>query len=148
MTKYQRHQLLRDIWTNERRNVAFGVLNPYEQQKLHTFYQPDEPLNFKEFVTCLRQIKAARPGIAQVAGRLSRTLLDEAAYHTAATALPKVALATKGRRGGAVHYITVQAIVRPRPDLKKLVAAAKALVREQVRQKEAPSKKKDVNGHP
>ncbi|WP_284979508.1 hypothetical protein [Arthrobacter sp. fls2-241-R2A-200] len=79
-------------------------------------------------------------------GKLFHILFDEPGYHTATAALPKVALPTKGRRGGAVHYITVQAIVWPQPDLQKLVSAAKALVREQVRQMEASPGKKDSDG--
>ncbi|WP_284979511.1 hypothetical protein [Arthrobacter sp. fls2-241-R2A-200] len=145
--QYQRHQILRDIWTNERRNMAFGVLKSYEQQKIHAFYQPDEALSFKEFVAHLRQSKTEHPGLAQVAGKLCRILFDEGAYHAATTALPKVALPTRGRHGGVAHYISVQAIVRSQPDLQKLVAAARALVREQMRQMEASPEKKDSDEH-
>jgi len=73
--QYQRHQLLQDIWRHQRRQWIFSDLEPYQQQQIHLFYRPDDFMSFAQFKEHLRTIKAERPGLVHVVGKLVPILL-------------------------------------------------------------------------
>ena len=123
--QYKRYQKLRQIWL-EPLSGSFGVLTPTEQWRVHAFYRPSERLTFEEFSAHLREIKARRPGLVHVAGKLSRQILTETARLVAVRLEPVPSVVARGskRRVQRVREVTVTGIVRPTPDLHKLVRAA------------------------
>lgn len=122
--QYKRYQALRQIWL-EPLSGSFGVLSPSEQWKVHAFYQPSERLTFEEFTAHVRETKLRRPGLVHVVGKLSRQILAEAARIAAIRPEPAPTVAPRGgkRRIQRVRSVTVNPVVRPEPDLHKLVRA-------------------------
>jgi len=121
---------LRRIWNDPHWQSIFGALKPYQQQQIHLFYRPDEPLDFAEFKEHFRQMRAARPELVHVVGKLWPVFIDKQAYQTARATLTKAALPTQGRRGKKARNIIVTGIARPQPDLRKLAQAAVLLAKE------------------
>ncbi|WP_437773491.1 hypothetical protein [Arthrobacter sp. KNU40] len=144
--QYERHLFLRMLWVNN--GAVFAQLRAADQWRVHSFYQPDEELSPREFKAHLRRVKLGRPGLVHVAGKLFLRLHDqfvEMERRRRLAAIAKPALPVRPRRQNKYRRIVVYGVVRPRPDLQKLVAAAKALVREQVRQKEASPDQQDID---
>lgn len=134
--QYKRYHELRQIWL-EPLSGSFGILTPTDQWKVHAFYRPSERLTFEEFSAHLRQIKARRPGLVHVAGKLSRQILTEGARLAAVRLEPAPSVVARGskRRVQRVRDVTVTGIVRPTPDINKLVRAAIELAKEMEKQK-------------
>jgi len=125
--QYKRHQHLRRIWNDPHWQSIFGALKPYQQQQIHLFYRPDEPLDFAEFK---EQLRAERPELVHVVGKLWPVFVDKNAYQAAVASLPGAPLPTQGRKGKKARNIIVTGIARPQPDLRKLALAAVMLAEE------------------
>ena len=134
--QYKRYQELRQIWL-EPLSGSFGVLTPTDQWKVHAFYRPSERLTYEEFAAHLRDIKRRRPRLVHVAGKLSRQILTESARLATVRLEAAPSVVTRGSKGRnrRVGNVTVHAIVRPTPDLHKLVRAAIELAKERENQK-------------
>jgi len=130
--QYKRYLELRQIWL-ESSGGSFGILTPGDQWKVHAFYRPSEHLLFEEFSAHLRQIREKWPRLVHVVGKLSRQVLAEAEQYAmvrrdaVSVAKPTGAKTRKQR----VQGVTVTAIVRPRPDLNKLLKAMIQMAREE-----------------
>lgn len=128
--QYKRHLFLRTIWINPSRQACLTALSANEQWKLHAFYLPSEELTFKQFRDHLQAMRQDQPQLCHVSGKLYRHVEVAFVEQTRRTntqqhkqsAPPKSARskAPTWRQGGQV---AVHGVVRPRPDLNKLLKA-------------------------
>lgn len=137
--QYKRHLFLRTLWIHPGRQACLTALSANEQWKLHTFYQPDEDLTLKQFGDHLQMMRHNRPQLRHITGKLYRQV--EAAFVQQTRQMntqqqvqrvsgtPKRARAkVPARRRG--DRVVIYGIVRPKPDLNKLLKAMIQMARE------------------
>ncbi|WP_182263996.1 hypothetical protein [Paenarthrobacter ureafaciens] len=111
-----------------------AVLSATEQWKIHTFYRPSEELTLKQFRNHLHIIQRDHPQLRHVSGKLYRRIEHAVAQHTQrqtkqqASAEGRKQNKVPARRGGPV---VVYGVVRPKPDLNKLLKALVEMAREE-----------------
>lgn len=134
--QYKRHLFLRILWTDQFGQDVFGRLRAGGQWKVHTFYQPDEELNLADFKEHLRKVNQEQPQLRHVAGKLFHRLQDEfAASERRRQLKPETVDPIKRKTSGQLKYsnVVVYGIVRPKPDLHKLLQAARLMLQEEAR---------------
>lgn len=135
LEQYKRHLFLRTVWIDPNKQAYLAALSAAEQWKLHAFYRPSEELTFAQFRDHLQVIQRDHPQLRHVSGKLYRRV--ELAY----TPHPRQLQAEQkkqdrartrnkvpARRGGR---IVVYGIVRPKPDLNKLLKAMIEMARDE-----------------
>lgn len=139
--QYKRHLFLRTIWTDFGKHAYLTVLSPKEQRTLHAFYRPSEELTLKQFRDHLQVIHRDHPQLCHISGKLYRRIERAVAQHTQGLAERHAQMQTPtrrkipARRGSAV---VVYGIVRPKPDLNKLLKALIQMAREEHAEDEKP----------
>jgi hypothetical protein len=104
----------------------YASLTPREQWLLHDFFQPAHDLPNRQLLDHRRAITKARPSLPHQAGRA----LSKLRRHSAG--LQEVVPVTEIRNKPVkVTAVQVRGIVRPKPDLHKLVEALQAMARNQ-----------------
>ena len=116
---------LSHVWTNKRQ--GFGLISTKDQRYLHDYFRLSESLSAADAIIHRRAISHERPSLPQQAGRALRHLADPPAL--------KKPLTGKSR-------IVVHPILRPQPDIHRLVQALLALGRQLA---EAEAKQEDVD---
>jgi hypothetical protein len=135
--QYKRHLFLRTVWIGPVHQACLAVLSANEQWKLHAFYRPDEDLTVKQFRDHLCAMRQDRPELFHVSGKLYRHIEVAFVQQTRRTntqqhkqsASPKSARSKvpAWRQGGQV---TIHGVLRPKPDLNKLLKAMIQMPRE------------------
>lgn len=124
-TYLHQHNELRRLWLDD--PVAFGYLSPDDQWRLHRFYQPDKDMSPDALLAHRQTVTEAEPSLPQQAGPALNLLYERASS-------PVVNRNRHARhvsqRSQGTHHITVRAVVRPEPDVKRLVSAVLDLARQ------------------
>jgi hypothetical protein len=118
----ERHRALKRIWTEDQ--AAFGVL-PYNQQMdIHQYFVPNIDLTDDELIRHRHGIQNRQPSRPQRASKacVKIELAVRKNSHRSVAAVP----VPRGKR-----KITVTAIARPEPDLKRFAEALLELAKEQ-----------------
>lgn len=139
--QYKRHLFLRAIWTDSSKQACLAVLSAKEQWKLHTFYRPSEELTLKQFRNHLRSTQRDHPRLCHISGKLYWRIEHTVTRHVQRQAKQKTPAQGRtrnkisARRGGP---IVVYGVVRPKPDLNKLLKALIQMAREEQSEDENP----------
>lgn len=133
--QYKRHLLLQTIWSDPSKQACLTTLSGNEQRKLHTFYQPSEELTPKQFRNHLHAIQRDHPQLRHVSGKLYRRVELAFAQHARQLQAGQKEQA-RGRTGNKVPVrrggrVVVYGVVRPKPDLNKLLKAMIEMTREE-----------------
>lgn len=143
--QYERHLLLRKIWSDYFSQDAFADLSVNEQWKVHAFYQPDKALSFPDFREHLNRIKREQPELCHVAGKLYVRL--QAAFVTAEVrrSIPAIPTTLRPKRRLRQEDVSLRVIARPKPDIDKLIQAMRMMAAEDAkRAKEAEAIRTDT----
>lgn len=128
--QYERHLLLRRIWSDYLSQEAFADLSVNEQWKVHALYRPDEALDFPVFKEHLKRIKRKQPELCHVAGKLYLRL--QAAFFAAEArrSTPAVQAIPGPKRRLQRKDVSLRVITRPKPDIEKLIQAMRMMASE------------------
>lgn len=128
--QYERHLLLRRIWSDYFNQDAFADLSVNEQWKVHAFYRPAEVLVFPAFKEHLKRIKREQPELCHVVGKLYVRL--QAAFFAAEVRRGTPARPTipGPKRRLRREDISLRVIARPKPDIDKLIQAIRMMAAE------------------
>ena len=124
-----RHYLA-GVWRQDR--SAFGLVSSADQQRLHAYFRLTEELTDTESLKHRTDLTRGHPSLPHGAGRALRHLANP---RQSLRRRPARAVAPS-RRGSREHNITVRAIVRPQPDVKRLAQALLALARQEAREQQ------------
>lgn len=136
--QYKRHLFLLSVWSDPSKQACLAVLSTKEQWKLHSFYQPSEDLTLRQFSDHLHAIQQDHPQLRHVSGKLYRRVELALTWHEqrqAESAKSQTHHKASVRRGGQV---VVYGVVRPKPDLNKLLKALIQMAREEQNKDEKP----------
>lgn len=136
--QYERHLLLRRIWSDFFSQDAFADLSVNEQWKVHAFYQPDKALDFPDFKDHVKRINLEQPELCHMAGKLYFRL--QATFFTAEArrGTPAVPATPRPKRRLRREDVSLRVIARPKPDIDKLIQAMRMMAAEDAkRAKEA-----------
>ena len=135
--QYKRHLFLRTVWSDPSKQAYLAVLSTKEQWKLHAFYQPSEELTLKQFRDHLRTIQQGHSQLRHITGKLYRRVERAVAHHGQRPARQKRQARNRvsARRSGT---IVAYGVVRPKPDLNKLLKALIQMAREKQDEDEKP----------
>lgn len=135
--QYKRHMFLRTVWIDPGYQACLAVLSANEQWKLHAFYRPSEELTLMQFRDHLRAIRQDQPQLSHVGGKLYRQVeiafvqqtrrINTQQHKQPAPSKSARSKVPAWRQGGRV---TVHGVVRPKPDLSKLLKAMIQMARE------------------
>lgn len=128
--QYERHLFLRGIWSDVFSQDVFADLSVNEQWKVHAFYRLDEVLVFPAFKEHLKRIKREQPELCHVVGKLYFRL--QAAFVTAEArrGVPAVPAIPRPKRRLRREDVSLRVIVRPKPDIDKLIRAMRMMAAE------------------
>ena len=135
--QYKRHLFLRTIWTDPNQQACLTVLSPKEQRTLHAFYRPSETLTPRLFRDHLRAVQQGHSHLRHITGKLYRRVERAVAHHRQRPARQKRQARNRvsARRSG---MIVAYGVVRPKPDLNKLLKALIQMAREKQDEDEKP----------
>jgi hypothetical protein len=111
-------QFLRDHWRSNQ--ALFSTLSPNDQWLLHAYFRPSEALTNQALLQHRADITEKRPGLPQQAGRAYAKFCAQAAALARTRAKQPVPASTRHR---GAYNLSVQSVVRPEPDVQKLVKA-------------------------
>jgi hypothetical protein len=122
-----RHHRLRQVWLNA--SGRFANLATGEQWDLHAYYVPSKDLSDEALLEHRGRITQQRRSLPAKAGKAFEALASGKVH-----AVVSGPVITKGKLAG--HHLSVRAIVRPEPDLRKFAQALLGVAEDMARKKE------------
>jgi hypothetical protein len=138
---YERYLILRRAWSEM--TQLYSALLLKGQAAIHAYYQPSKDLTPEALAEHRRQVTKERPGLPAAAGKAYKLMLREyeRLRHLAAVRATEPAPTEPAKKAKRVprgqRNLRITSVLRPEPDLQKIVNALIEMAMEMQRKDEA-----------